>query len=49
MGSDKLSHYIDILNKNTVRVVISDKKVPEMTGVELLDKIKIRFSDIPPN
>ncbi|OFX27020.1 MAG: two-component system response regulator [Bacteroidetes bacterium GWA2_31_9b] len=36
------------LEKNKVDVIITDQKMPEMTGVEFLCEINRRFPDIPP-
>ncbi|MCW3808009.1 response regulator [Plebeiibacterium marinum] len=40
---------LDILKENKVDVVITDQKMPDMTGVELLKAINTLFNDIPPN
>jgi CheY-like chemotaxis protein len=40
---------LDILKQQQIDVVITDQRMPEMTGVELLGEINARFSDIPPN
>ena len=40
---------LEILEKNQVDVVITDQRMPEMTGVELLKEINIRFPYIPPH
>jgi len=40
---------LEILNKNTVDVVITDQRMPEMTGVEFLKKVNEKYNTIPPN
>lgn len=40
---------LEILERNRVDVVITDQRMPNMTGVELLKKIYARFPDIPPH
>lgn len=36
---------IDILEKNTVHVIITDQRMPNMTGVEFLEKVIEKFAD----
>ncbi|MGD9976026.1 MAG: sigma-54-dependent transcriptional regulator [Desulfatirhabdiaceae bacterium] len=38
---------LDIMNQAEVDLVITDMKMPSMDGVELLEHIKTRYSDIP--
>lgn len=40
---------IEVLQANKIDVLITDQRMPEMTGVELLKQIKDQFPDIPPN
>lgn len=40
---------IEILQTNVVDVLITDQRMPEITGVELLKKINELFPDIPPS
>ncbi|MDH5600071.1 MAG: response regulator [Gammaproteobacteria bacterium] len=37
---------LDILEENNVGVIISDQRMPEMTGVEFLSKVKLKHPDI---
>jgi signal transduction histidine kinase len=37
---------IDILRNNTIKVILSDQRMPETTGIELLEKIIDEFPDI---
>lgn len=36
---------LDILRKNEIRLVITDQRMPEMTGIQLLEKISPEFPD----
>jgi YesN/AraC family two-component response regulator len=40
---------LEFLSKQMVDVVITDQRMPGMTGVELLKSITEKFHDIPPN
>ncbi|MEN8121503.1 MAG: response regulator [Bacteroidota bacterium] len=40
---------LQILEKNKIDVVITDQRMPEITGVELLGIINEKFDTIPPN
>ena len=40
---------LEILERNRVDVVITDQRMPNMTGVELLKKIYARFPNNPPH
>ena len=43
---DALSAYID-LQKEDYSLIISDQKMPEMTGLEFLKKVNEEYEDIP--
>ncbi len=36
---------MDIMHKNDVQVVISDQRMPHMTGVEFLEQVRLEFPD----
>lgn len=40
---------LKILRENKVDVLITDQRMPKMTGVELLKEVKKHYPDIPPN
>jgi len=40
---------LEILKNNTIDVVITDQRMPEITGVEFLKIVNERYPDIPPN
>jgi len=40
---------LKILDHKNIDVVITDQRMPDMTGVELLEAINNQFPDIPPN
>lgn len=40
---------LEILEKEVIDVVVTDQKMPEMTGVEFLKEVNSRFKQIPPN
>ena len=40
---------LEILEKNKIHVVLTDQRMPEMTGVEFLREVHIRYPLIPPN
>lgn len=40
---------LDIVSKNKIDLLITDQMMPEMSGVELLEKIKEMYPSIPPN
>ncbi len=40
---------IELLRSNSIDVLITDQRMPEMTGVELLREINSLFPEIPPN
>lgn len=37
---------LNILSNNNVHVLITDQRMPEMTGLELLDKVSTQFPDV---
>jgi len=47
--ADSAMRALEILAVNQVDVVITDQRMPVMTGVELLKEVNTRFSEIPPN
>ena len=36
---------LDILEKNQVHIIITDQRMPEMTGIEFLEKVLEKFPD----
>ncbi len=38
---------LEVLEKNTIHLIITDQRMPGMTGVEFLKKLKINWPDIP--
>lgn len=40
---------LELLKTNMVDIVITDQRMPGMTGVELLGEINANFNDIPPH
>lgn len=40
---------LKMLKENKVDVLITDQRMPKMTGVELLKEVKKQYPDIPPN
>ena len=46
---DSAKEALKILETEKVDVVLTDQRMPEMTGVELLAEIDKKFPDIPPN
>ena len=38
---------LDLLQKNSMDVVVTDIKMPEMHGIELISKIRKRFKNLP--
>ena len=40
---------LKFLEKNSVDMIITDQIMPEMTGVEFLEEVQIRFPSTPPN
>jgi response regulator RpfG family c-di-GMP phosphodiesterase len=38
-----------ILSEEKIDVIITDQKMPSMTGVELLREVNLRYPEIPPN
>ena len=40
---------LEILEQNQIDLIITDQRMPEMTGVELLEEINKRFPSIPPH
>ena len=40
---------LEMLDEDLVEVVITDQRMPGMTGVELLKEINDKYTDIPPN
>ncbi len=40
------SEGLELLNKHEIQLVISDHRMPEMTGVELLEEVKGKYPDV---
>ncbi len=40
---------IDILDSNRIDIVITDQRMPEITGVEFLKMVHEKYKEIPPN
>ncbi|MDQ8205297.1 response regulator [Pelagicoccus sp. SDUM812003] len=40
---------VKVLNENQVDLLITDQMMPEMTGVDLLKRIKDLYPNVPPN
>jgi DNA-binding NtrC family response regulator len=47
--ANSASEGLSILEENSIDVVITDQRMPDVTGVEFLKEIHHRFPDIPPN
>lgn len=39
---------LEILAENKIDLIITDQRMPEMTGIEFLEKVLDKFPDIPP-
>jgi YesN/AraC family two-component response regulator len=40
---------LEVLKNKKIDLIITDEKMPEMTGIEFLKEINIRFPAIPPH
>ena len=47
--ADSAMKGLEILRNNKIDVVITDQRMPQMSGVELLKEIHLTFPSIPPN
>jgi len=39
---------LEIIEREKIDIIITDQRMPEMTGVELLEEIQKRYPNIPP-
>src|SRR5262245_4394924 len=45
LGATRASEGLAILDKEPVQIIMSDQRMPEMTGVELLSQVKKKHPD----
>ena len=47
--ADSGAEGLEILNNNELHLIITDQRMPKMTGIEFLEKVYEKIPDKPPN